>query len=174
MSTILVAAIVIAFTVIPPILFIRFTKRKAAKQREKAFALLKNHGNDHGLSFTRELMLKESMLGLDLHNSKMLWLHTGGEPRSEVFDLENIKSCTIFRLYDSVRVYETKAAKTEQVLSKIGLKMEFSGDLHPLQICFYDRQLNGIYEMEDLEAKASEWKDLVAGKLVPAAKLRRA
>jgi hypothetical protein len=31
MSTLLVAAIIIACTVIPPVLFVRFTKRKAEK-----------------------------------------------------------------------------------------------------------------------------------------------
>ena len=174
MSTFLVAALIIAFTVIPPVLFVRLTKRKAEKRRAKDFALLKNHGNDHGLSFTHEQMLKDKMLGLDLHRSKLLVLHTDGEPRSETFDLENVKSCTLFREYDAVRIYDTKAARTEQVLARIGLKLEFSSGQSPVHIQLYNSQLNGIYEMADLEKKATEWKELIAGKSSPANKLRRA
>ena len=174
MSTILVAAIIIAFTVIPPVVFVRFTKRKAEKRREKHFALLKNHGNDHSLSFTHEQLLKGRMLGLDLHSNKLLVLQTGDEPKSEVFDLEQVKSCTLFREYDAVRIYDTKAAKTEQVLSRIGLKLEFATGLSPVLIQFYNSQQNGIYEISDLEKKATEWKDLIAGKASLANKLRRA
>jgi hypothetical protein len=174
MSTLLVAAIIVAFTVIPPVLFVRFTKRKAEKRRAKDFALLKNHGNDQGLSFTYEQVLKGSMLGLDLHSSKLLVLHTDGEPRSEVFDLETVKSCTVFREYDAVRIYDTKAARTEQVLARIGLKLEFSSSQSPVHIHLYNSQLNGIYEMADLEKKATEWKELIAGQTSRANKLRRA
>ena len=174
MSTLLVVAIIIALTVIPPVLFVRLTKRKAKKRREKDFALLKNHGNDHGLSFTHEQMLKNRMIGLDLHNSKLLVLHTEGVPASEVFDLENVKACTLFREYDAVRIYDTKAAKTEQVLARIGLKLEFTNGSSPIHIPFYNSQLNGIYEMAELEKKVTDWKDLITGKASPANKLRRA
>ena len=161
MSTILIAAILIAIIVIPSFIFIRLHKKREKKQREAHLAQFIKAGVKHNLFFTHREMLKDKILGLDAANRKLLVFLFDAEDAELVVDLTVMEACAVHKEYSNVILSDKKSIKADQVLMQITLKIEFSTNMHPLLISFFDNRSNDIYEIHELEKKAKEWARLI-------------
>lgn len=161
MSTLLVAAIVIALTVIPPFLFIRFGRRRKRLHYELLYARFKKTGDRHGLLFSHHQVLKDKIVGYDAQQQVLLLFATDSVHKGVVVDLANRRSSSVCKEYSSINISGNKEGKTEQVLNRIVLRIEFENGAVPVEIAFYDSQVNGIYEMPELETKAKAWERLL-------------
>lgn len=162
MSTVLVAAIIIAIAVVPAAVFIRLHKRREKKRIESPIARFNNAGVEHNLFFTHQEMLKDKILGLDATNQALLLFQFDATHTETVIDLADVETCTVYRKYDRFGTSGNKEAKADPVLAGMGLQVALSNGDAPLPIAFYDHRVNGIYEIPELEKTAKEWKGLVA------------
>lgn len=162
MSTIWVAAIIIAIAVIPAAIFVRLHKRREKKRIESLLAQFNNAGIKHNLSFTHQEMLKDKVLGLDANTQTLLLFQFNATHMETVIDLTDVETCTVYREYASLSTGGNKEAKAEPVLAGMGLQVVLLNDVPPLLIGFYNHHINGIYEIAELEKKAKEWKSLLA------------
>ncbi|HEX5153002.1 MAG TPA: hypothetical protein VFW07_16245 [Parafilimonas sp.] len=161
MSTIWIAAILIAIIVIPSFIFIRLHKKREKKQREALLAQFTKAGVTHNLFFAHREMLKDKMLGLDAVHQKLLVFPFEATDTEVVVDLTGIESCAVHKEYSHVILSDKKNVRSDQVLMQIALKIEFSTNMHPLLIGFFDNRSNDIYEIPELEKKAKEWAGLI-------------
>ena len=111
MSTILIAAILIAITVIPSFIFIRLHNKREKKQREALLAQFINAGAKHNLSFTHQQILKDKMLGLDAAHQKLLVFPLEVTDTAVVVELTGVESCTVHKEYSDIILSDKKKCK---------------------------------------------------------------
>ena len=165
MSTIFIAAILIAIIVIPSFIFIRLHKRREKKQRDALLAQFTKAGVKHNLFFTHREILKDKLLGLDAANRKLLVFPFNATDTELVIDLTGMEACAVHKKYSNTILSDKKSVRADEVLMQIALKIEFVGNKHPLLIGFFDNRNNDIYEIPALEKKVKEWTGLIAQKI---------
>jgi hypothetical protein len=167
MSTFIVAVILIGSVVAICLLLISIHnkhKRKAMNQLLKHFSQL---GTENNLSFSSQEVLKNCILGLDGVRRKALVVTREDDFfGSFIIDLEQVKNCTVKKIYGSINVGDLKNRKLEQYLEKIVLHI----DLHekpPVEIVFYRHFDNHTYETIELEQKAKHWEIILSKMQTP-------
>ena len=162
MSTILVAAILVGSVVAICFLLISIhnkNKREAMNNLLKHFSQL---GTENNMNFSSQEVLNNCVLGLDGVNRKILVVtREDGFYSSFVIDLNEVKSCTVKKLYGTIRVGDLKNHKLDQYLEKIVLHFEFNRK-PSVEIEFYNNSDNHIYETQDLEQKAKHWEAILS------------
>jgi hypothetical protein len=162
MSAILVAAILVGVVVAICLLLISIHnkhKREAMNNLLKHFSQL---GTENNLNFSGQEVLNNCVLGLDGVNRKILVVtREDGFYTSFMIDLNEVKSCTVKKLYGTIRVGDLKHHKLDQHLEKIVLQFEFNRK-PSVEIVFYNNADNHIYEIQDLEQKARHWEAILS------------
>jgi hypothetical protein len=157
MSTIIIAAILIAITIVVPMIFISINKKNARKQNEENFKLFSLSGSNQGLSFSNHQILKNKIIGLDSLQQKLL-VYEFIDANVICISMKEVSNCTVNKEFESTDMGTDKKAKMEKRLKSIDLKFSFKRNTEPTSISFYDSGVNNIFEMAELEAKAKEWE----------------
>lgn len=165
MSTILIAAILIAIIVIPSFIFIRLHNKREKEKCEALLAEFTRTGVKHNLLFTHQETLKDKILGLDTAQQKLLLFPFEATDTKLVVDIADVESCTVQKEYSNIIQSDKRSAREDQVLMQIALKLEYSNNMHHLLIGFFDNRRNDIYEIPELEKKAKEWAGLIGEEL---------
>lgn len=162
MSTLLIAAILIGSVVAICFLLISIHNKH---KREAMNNLLKNFshlGIENGLSFSSQELLKNSILGLDGVHRKILVVRNEEDFfDSFIIDLNQVKNCTVKKIYGTINVGDLKNHKLEQYLEKIILHFELNGK-PSVEIIFYQHFENHIHETLELEQKARHWESILS------------
>jgi hypothetical protein len=162
MSTILVAAILVGSVVAICFLLISVHnkhKREAMNNLLKHFSQL---GTENNLSFSSQEMLNNCVLGLDGINRKILVVTKEDNfYGSFIIDLDEVKTCSVKKIYGTIKAGDLKNHKLEQHLEKIVLQFTLNNKLSA-EIVFYQHFLNHIYETQELEHKARHWEAILS------------
>ena len=162
MSSVFVAAILVGSLVAICLLLIGIHnkhKREAMNRILKHFSQL---GTENNLSFSSHELLSNCILGLDGMNRKILVVtREDNYYGSFIINLDEIKSCTVKKVYGTIKVGDLKNHKLEQYLKKIVLHFELHQKL-PVEIVFYKNLDNHIYETQELECKAKHWEAILS------------
>ena len=162
MSTIITALLIVIGAICIPLIFVLINNRKTRNLNKKYLNLFSKEGSKHGLSFSSQQLLRNKMIGLDDTKETIL-----------VFDFENagniiriplatVKNCTVEKEYDSILIGREKKAKIEPHLKSIDLEFAFKNSDEPVSVSFYNSDINSIYEMSELKAKAETWEAVVS------------
>ena len=76
--------------------------------------------------------------------------------------MEEVKKCTVEKKYDSIVIGTEKKAKFEPHLRSIDLKFAFKNSSETISVSFYDSNVNNIYAMSEMEAKAKTWEAVLS------------
>jgi hypothetical protein len=162
MSTLLVAAIIVGSIVAICLLLIGIHnkhKREAMNNILKHFSQL---GTENNLSFSSQEILNHCVLGLDGVNRKILVVtREDNFYGSFIIDLNEVKNCTVKKIYGTIKPGDLKDHKIEQYLEKIVLHFELNSK-PPVEIVFYKNFDNHIYEIQELEQKAKHWETILS------------
>lgn len=146
-------------------------KREAMHDLLKHFSLL---GTKNNLNFSSQEVLNNSVLGLDGVSRKILVVIKEDDTYSSfVIDLNEIQSCTVKKIYGTIKAGDLKNHKLEQYLEKIVLHFEFKSK-SPVEIVFYKNFDNHIYETQQLEQKAKHWEAILSKMHAPVKALHKA
>lgn len=171
MSTLLIAAIIIGS--IAAICFLLVSIHNKHK-REAMNNLLKNFheaGTENGLSFSSQEVLKNSILGLDgVHRKILVVMQKDNFHSSSVINLNEVKNCSVKKIYGTLNSGDLKNNKTEPYLEKIVLHFEMNGKPSS-EIVFYQHFDNHIYETQELEQKAKHWEAILSKMQTPLKKI---
>ena len=121
-------------------------------------------GSMYNLTFSRQEILKDCMLGLD-DKKKRLLLVSGiieGRLHHYIIDLNEISNCSVKRHYGRINVNGLKNRELNQYLEKVVLQIEFNSNKQPADILLYQRIDNDIRELPELELKAKKWMELLS------------
>lgn len=159
MSTILMAMLIIAVTVIIPWIFIARHKKAQQKKAYNNFRMLSNAGSERELSFSRQEVIQNKVLGLDGQQQKLLIIELENDYDVTCIDVKNLSQCRVDKIYQPVM---DGAGTKENRLSEIRLSFYFADSREPVAVPFYTA-IDSIYRMAEMEAKAKEWQLAVAG-----------
>ncbi|CAN5830392.1 hypothetical protein BH11BAC3_BH11BAC3_48060 [soil metagenome] len=163
MSTLAFSLTIVLFVIF---LFIAFTYI-SNKQKKKAAAMLlwrlNKSGSENNLIFSCRELLNDTGIGVDTAKLKLLFLQQGGQYTYEwnIIDLNLITGCSVKKIYKPAYEGNSSDKNLENYLDKIVLHFEFSDYRTPVEIKFYKHITNNIFEMQELENKASKWQALV-------------
>ena len=163
MSTIFIAALLLICTIGIPILFVSLRKRNVRKRNEERLNLFRHSGAKYGLSFSRQEILHNKITGLDEVNKTFLIYDFKNEDNVILINLVKVRTCALVKNYENINMGNDKKVKKERHLASIDIIFEFrnSGD-KPVSISFYDSWVDNIYELTDLESKASYWEAILS------------
>ena len=167
MSSLIVAAILVGITVIICFLLVWIHNKEKRKKMDKLFERFRASAVENKISFSSQELLTDSILGLDGVGRKILILNKdqNGELEDVVINLDEIKNCSVRKVYGSIRVGELKKRKLNEYLDKIVLHFEFANSKPPVEVCFYKHVDHSIYHLAELEQKARHW-ELVINKML--------
>jgi hypothetical protein len=162
MSTLFVAAIIIGSVAAICLVLISIHKkhkREAMNNMLKHFSRLAAENN---LNFSSQEILRNSILALDgIHRKIVVVSKNDDVYTSLLINLNEVKDCTVKKIYGNIKVGDLKSHKLEQHLEKIVLHFEL---MHksPVEIVFYKNIHNHIYETQELEQKARHWEAILS------------
>jgi hypothetical protein len=166
MSSIIVAAIVVGSVVAICFLLINVHnkhKREAMNSLLKYFSQL---GTENNLSFSSQEVLKDCIVGLDGIRRKILVVtREDGFFGSFIIDLNQVKNCTVKKIYGTIKASDLKSRKLDQFLEKIILHFDLNKTA--VEIVFYRHFVNHIYEVPELEQKAKHWETILSKMQMP-------
>jgi len=119
-------------------------------------------GTQNNLNFSSQELLHNCILGLDGVNRKILVVTREDNFYSSfIVDLDEIKKCTVIKVYGTIAAGSLKAGRIEQYLEKIALNFELHGK-PSIEIVFYKNLDSHIYEAQELEQKAKHWETILS------------
>lgn len=154
------AGLLIALIILPiPLLLIanKRQKRNALKSLLHAFSTI---GSTNGLSFSSQEVLRNTVIGLDGIQRKLLVAARKRDDtyQSVVIELKEIKSCLVDTPYRTVS--RGDSAPPERLLESVSLVFTVPQRV-PLDVVFYNYIDDPIYEAPELERKANYWQVLL-------------
>ena len=168
MSTLIVAGILMAFVAVCCLLFVFISNKHKNKAMSHLLNKISEVGTEHKLSFSSHEILKDSIIGADGIHRKILFVKKLNFETYEnyLIDLDEVKSCSVKKVYGSIQAGEANRKSLEQYLKNIFLHFEFN-DKEPFDISFYDHTENNIYQLKEMEFKAKHW-EIILSKMLKA------
>jgi len=162
MSTLIVAAMLIASTILISLLFIYVNKKSERRRKDKFLKLLNEAGLKNDLSFSSQEFLSTGILGLDGVKRTLLVIEFRNANSVACINLAEIKSCTLAKEFTSIDFGTGRNKKIEKKLTSIGIRFDLNNSKEPAFVSFYDSGCNNIYEIKELEARANNWVSLLS------------
>ncbi len=119
-------------------------------------------GSEYKLNFSSQAILKDCVIGLDGVHRKLLILSSDNPFNYELIDLNDVKYCSVKKIYGTINVGALKDKKLDQYLQKIILCFEFKTQRQPIEVAFYGHIDNHIYQAAELEQKAKDWESFLS------------
>jgi hypothetical protein len=162
MSTLLVAAILVGSVVAICIFLISIHNKHKREAMNRLLNQFSQAGTENNLSFSSQEVLNNCVLGLDGVNRKMLVLTKQEDDYTAlIIDLNDLKNCTVKKMFGTIKADAYKEGKLEQYLEQIVLHFDLGGK-PPVEIVFYKNFENHVYETMELEQKARRWETIIS------------
>ena len=163
MSSLIVAAILIAFVAVCCLLFVFISNKHKNKAMSDLLNKISEVGTENKLSFSSHEILKDSIIGADGIQRKILFVKKLNFEiyQDYLIDLEEVKSCSVKKVYGSIKAGKKNEKSLEQYLENIFLHFEFNNK-DPFDISFYDHTENNIYQLKEMEFKAKHWERILS------------
>ena len=164
MSDLFIAGILIGIIVSISFLLIYIDKHSKRKRMNHLTNRFSELGSRYQVNFTSQAILKDEILGIDGVQRKLLILNTTdkNEMPHELIDLDELRHCSVKKLYGSINNGDLKNKKLEQYLEKIVLCFEFHMKKPAIEVSFYNHLKNHLFEIPELEQKAKDWESFLS------------
>ena len=104
-----------------------------------------------------------NVIALDVVKRKLLYAKINPHTSScLIINLNNLERCTIRKEYNSINAGELKTKKLHHFLKSIFLHLVFKNSSGTLSLPFFDVRKEKQVDIEQLEAKAKKWKNIVS------------
>lgn len=170
MPSLLISLIIIGIVTFLVTVF-QFINQRNQKARDKKFIDLFNRaGEEYGLSFSSQELLRNKIIGLDGIHRKFVVVNEN--EKSRVINLNEVKKCFIEKKLETYSRGNEKSSGYEMFVKKIVLKFQFNNRKEPQSIVFYDNLLNPPGEEKLMEAKARGWETILSKMIIHPVKER--
>jgi hypothetical protein len=137
--------------------------RKQTKA-EGVYISFKNAATAFNLSFTKQEVLGNRVIGIDAANNKLLFLEARGNKHDGyLINLDEIKGCSVKRVYGAMH---TDGSNLESYVNSVALKLDYKNGAKPTVLIFYDRTINAENEMRERATQAKAWQALLSMALI--------
>ena len=138
------------------------------KNRHKGFdnhnyLYLSKWGSAFNLSFSSHEILSNKIIGLDGIKRKILVAEKNNESgRPYIIELTKVTAITVKKIYNSIKAGALKTRRIEEFLESILLQFEYANEKDAIVLPFYERKLNEIQDLRELEKKARNWQTILS------------
>jgi hypothetical protein len=171
MSHFIIAAIVVGSLVGIILLIVSIHNkhnREAMNSLLKHFSVL---GSENELVFSSQQVLKNCVIGLDGTRRKLLVVKREGNLfGSFIIDLDEVKNCTVKKIYGTINADGLIDKKLDQYLQKVVLHFDLL-EKPAVEVMFYNHIADNIFEAKELEQKARAWESILSKMLTPLKKI---
>lgn len=162
MSTLLVAIVTVGSTAILCFFLVGIHDKHKRKAMKDLLNNARRLGAENGLNFSSQEILDNCVLGLDGMQRKILVVSKEKSSySSSIIDLNLVKSCSMKKIYGTIKAGDLKNQKLDRYLEKIVLHFELDHK-PPVEIAFYKNVHRPIYETQKLEQKARHWTTILS------------
>jgi hypothetical protein len=123
------------------------------------------------LNLTSEEVLGKAAFGLDGVERKLVFLETINR-RSAIIDVFEIESCSMNVIFGNIHAGDLENEEMESFIQKIYLRLACYDDAKSIELTFYDRDENQLFELPLLRQKAARWKIAISQLLAISTKKR--
>jgi hypothetical protein len=109
------------------------------------------------LNLTSEEVLGNAAFGLYGVERKLVFLETI-HWRSAIIDVFEIESCSMNVVFGNIPAGDLENEEMESFIQKIYLRLTCYDDAKSIELTFYDRGENQLFELPLLRQKAARWK----------------
>ena len=160
MPTIFSALLLVGGAVLVCYVFLSIEKRRISRKKNQVLKKFSELGSKYSLSFTGQEILRQSVIGLDGMNRKLLVFQDHGNElfTHTLINLDEVRSCKmevqeiVLDMGGAYELYQDKK------ISRISLCFHFNFPKDPVAVCFYDEEVNDEREEDDLADKARDWE----------------
>ena len=169
MSSLIVAGILIAFVALCCLLFVFISNKLKNKAMSQLLNRISESGSKNKLSFSSHEILRDCVISADGIHRKILVVKRISLKTCQdyLIDLDEVKSCSVKKVYGSIRAGEANEKSLQQHLQNIFLHFEFKNDKPPFDVSFYDHAENNMHQLKELELKAKHW-EIILSKMLKA------
>jgi hypothetical protein len=165
MSTLLMALLILAITIILPCIFIARHRKNLKKEARGNFHRFSTAGTERQLSFSRQEIVQNKIIGFDGIQQVLMIAELDNNYDIICIAVKELAACSMDKVFYTVG--ETAIDK-EKVLKEIKLVFHFHDNREPVHVLFYNNHNDSIYLMADMETKAKEWQAAIS-RLIPKA-----
>ena len=165
MSTIFMAILILAVTIILPWILITRHKKNLREQERGNFRRFSTAGTERQLSFSRQEIIQNKIIGFDGIQQVLMIAELDNNYDIICIAVKELTACRIEKIYYTTG--ETAIDK-EKILKEINLMFHFYDNREPVYVVFYNNHNDSIYVMTDMETKAKEWQTAIS-RLIPKA-----
>jgi hypothetical protein len=159
MSSILTALVIVGSIAAITLVLIYVNNRHQKRKRQKLLHRFSMIGTENNMSFTSQEILQDGIIGLDGLNKKLLVLESSEHDLNwTIIKLEEVKSCSVKKLYQATNRGSLKKQVMEEHLEKLVLQFVLEGENRKVEIPFFNFGKNNIYQLAELEQKARYWE----------------
>jgi hypothetical protein len=170
MSHIVVALIIVAAVILICLSLVALHNKQKQKAMNELINFFREAGTQNSLNFSCEEVLHNSVLGLDgVHRKMLVVTRDGNFFHSFLMDVNDIRNCTVKKIYTTIYAGDLKKHGLEQHLRKIVLSIELRGG-HTNEILFFSQYDNHVQDIQELEKKARRWETFLTKMQKPSKK----
>ena len=115
------------------------------------------------LSFSKHEILGNLSLSLDSIRRKLMVSRIGNKFMEILqIPLNVTKLISIKKVYSNIRVGQLRSRKLEDFLETIYLQFEFTDGRNTIHLPVFERSINHIQELPEIEKKVNYWQDLLS------------
>ena len=170
MSTVIVSLIIIGVIAFLITGFNFLNKRNRKAKEQKFIDLFNRAGEENGLSFSSQEVLRNKIIGLDGINRKFVVVNEN--EKSRVINLDEVRKCSMEKHLETYSRTDEKSSGYEMFVKTISLKFEFKKKIDPETVVFYDILFNPEVEEKLMEAKAKDWEIILSKMIIDPVKER--
>jgi hypothetical protein len=170
MSTLIVSIIIIGVVVLLMMGFSFINKRNKKDKEQRFVDLFNRAGEENGLSFSSQEVLRNKIIGLDGIHRKFVIVNE--QEKITIINLDDIKKCFMQKNMETYSRVDEKSSGYEMFVKSIELQFEFIEGKGNERVLFYDYLLHPLIEAKLMETKAKDWEMILNKMVITPAKAR--
>lgn len=172
MSSIIIAVIIVGIVGLTITILVSIHNKEKKKKTIALVAHFNQSGMENNFTFSCQEVLKNSIVGLDGLQRKLLILEYGEDEvnkRFHIVDLNKVSNCSLQKTFSAAPSNDGRKS-SDVYLEKIQLRFEYTNHNLPVEVVFYNNISNHIYEIPELEHKAKDWQSILNKLISPSNK----
>jgi hypothetical protein len=162
MSTLYVAAILVASVVALVWIFIKFNARKTRREEQAFFDHFNRIASENNIKYTKHEKFSNKIIGLDQLKKTLVIFEFEHQDNPILINLSDLRSCTLVKEYGHINTGNETKPKLERYTQSIDLVFTFKNKSESIIVTLYENHMNGIDQMLSLEASGKEWETIIS------------
>ena len=143
--------------------FNHLNARKKTAKEQRLVDLFNQAGEENGLSFSSQEILRNKVIGLDGIHRKFVVVND--QEKVLILNLDEIKKCYLQKNMETYSRLGEKSSGYEMFVKSIVLNFTYNNNKNVESVGFFDYLLHPVAEEKIMEGKAKDW-EMILNKII--------